>query len=123
MVVWGCGGGGRENRVAMTEKGNRGGTPVNRPQYSTATFDGSRGTTCSQDPMVVCRQYVTIIQIDQYVLFILTHAGLLNTSTVFWEVALAVIERERDIVCQPGSSKGFFLGGYAGLFVVVILVS
>jgi hypothetical protein len=36
-------------------------------------------------------------------LFILTHAGLRNTCAVFWE---AVIERERDMACQPGSSGG-----------------
>jgi hypothetical protein len=43
----------------------------------------------------------------------LAHAGLLNTSAVFWEVVLAVIEsgdREgrarRDMACQPGSSRG-----------------
>jgi hypothetical protein len=40
---------------------------------------------------------------------------------------MAVIERERDMACQPGSSggsaEGFFFGGCAGLFVVVMLVS
>jgi hypothetical protein len=60
-------------------------------------------------------------------IFILTHAGLLSTSAVFWEAVLAVIERERDMACQPGSSggsaEGFVLGGCAGLFVVMILVS
>ena len=43
-------------------------------------------------------------------------------SAVFWE---AVIEWEMDMACQPGSSegsaRGFFFGGCAGLFVVVIL--
>jgi hypothetical protein len=40
---------------------------------------------------------------------------------------MAVIERERDMAFQPGSSGGsaevVFFGGCAGLFVVVMLVS
>jgi hypothetical protein len=44
----------------------------------------------------------------------------------YWEAVLAVIERERDMACQPGSSVGSaegFFGGCAGLFVVMMLVS
>jgi hypothetical protein len=40
---------------------------------------------------------------------------------------MTVTERKNNIACQPGSSggsaEGFFFGGCAGLFVVVILLS
>jgi len=47
---------------AIPETGNRGRNSVNRPQHGTASFDGSRGWTNFQCPMVVCgrrREHIT----------------------------------------------------------------
>jgi hypothetical protein len=44
---------------------------------------------------------------------------------VFWETVLAVIERERDMACQPGSfggsAEGFFLAAAPGCYRVMTL--